>query len=33
MGQGETRIGANRIENNEDYIKASHELLIWGDAK
>lgn len=29
LGQGETRIGANRLENGtESYIKQSHELLI-----
>ena len=29
LGQGETRIGKNRIENGtEDYVKGSHELLI-----
>lgn len=28
MGQGETRIGANRIEKNENHIKQSHEVLI-----
>ena len=30
MGQGETRIGKNRIADNESCsIKKSHELLIW----
>jgi len=30
FSQGDTRIGANRIErNNGSYIKKSHELLIW----
>lgn len=28
MGQGETRIGENRMNGNESHIKASHELLI-----
>jgi DNA adenine methylase len=28
MGQGETRIGANRLEKNMDHIKDSHEILI-----
>ena len=30
LGQGETRIGKNRIENGSNHIKASHELLILG---
>ena len=30
LGQGETRIGKNRIENGTDHVKASHELLILG---
>ena len=29
MGQGETRIGLNRIRNNSNYVKQSHELLIY----
>ncbi|MDI6737045.1 MAG: DNA adenine methylase [Nanoarchaeota archaeon] len=29
MGQGETRIGKNRIENGDDHIKESHEILIF----
>jgi DNA adenine methylase len=30
FGQGDTRIGENRLEdNNGSYIKQSHELLIW----
>nr|AQS34704.1 hypothetical protein [uncultured archaeon] len=29
MGQGETRIGKNRIENGDDHIKASHEIIIF----
>jgi len=29
MGQGETRIGLNRIKNNSNHIKKSHELLIF----
>lgn len=30
MGQGETRIGANRVKDGESHIKKSHELLIIG---
>ncbi len=30
LGQGETRIGKNRIEAEMDHVKASHELLILG---
>ena len=29
MGQGETRIGKNRIENGNGHIKGSHEILIF----
>ena len=29
MGQGETRIGKNRIENGDNHIKDSHELIIF----
>jgi DNA adenine methylase len=29
MGQGETRIGKNRKENGDGYVKASHEILIF----
>ncbi len=30
FGQGDTRIGENRIKNNNgSYVKKSHELLIW----
>jgi len=29
LGQGETRIGVNRLMDNADHIKKSHELLIW----
>ena len=29
MGQGETRIGKNRIEKGDDHIKKSHEILIY----
>ena len=33
LGQGETRIGKNRIENGTNYhIKKSHELIIVGDS-
>ena len=28
MGQGETRIGKNRIEKGDDHIKKSHEIII-----
>ena len=35
MGQGETRIGKNRLERNYDNgnVKHSHELLILGEKK
>lgn len=29
MGQGETRIGVNRKNGNNNHVKKSHELLIW----
>lgn len=29
MGQGETRIGKNRIENGDNHIKESHEIIIF----
>lgn len=29
MGQGETRIGKNRIENGDNHIKDSHEIIIY----
>jgi len=29
MGQGETRIGKNRIEKGDNHIKGSHEILIF----
>ncbi|MBU2562131.1 MAG: DNA adenine methylase [Nanoarchaeota archaeon] len=29
MGQGEKRIGKNRIENGDNHIKGSHEILIF----
>ena len=32
LGQGETRIGKNRLENGSGHIKGSHELLIVKDA-
>ena len=34
LGQGETRVGKNRLENRGDtsYVKGSHELLIVKDA-
>ncbi len=28
MGQGETRIGFNRINGNKNHVKQSHEILI-----
>ena len=28
LGQGETRIGYNRIQDKRDHIKKSHEILI-----
>ena len=33
LGQGETRIGKNRIENGSGHVKNSHELLIVKDRK
>lgn len=33
MGQGETRIGTNRIKNGDNHIKQSHELIIFGPPK
>jgi DNA adenine methylase len=33
MGQGETRIGSNRVRNGDDHTKASHEILIVGRRK
>jgi len=29
MGQGETRIGKNRINNNSNHVKESHEIIIF----
>lgn len=29
MGQGETRIGKNRIKNGDNHIKESHEIMIY----
>lgn len=29
MGQGETRIGKNRIQNGDNHIKGSHEIIIY----
>ena len=29
MGQGETRIGKNRIQNGDDHVKQSHEIIIF----
>lgn len=29
MGQGETRIGKNRVKNGDNHIKESHELMIY----
>lgn len=31
FGQGDTRIGENRLNGNGTHIKKSHELLIWKD--
>ena len=31
LGQGETRIGKNRIESGTGHVKKSHELLIVKD--
>jgi len=33
MGQGETRIGKNRKNGNGNYIKESHEIIIFGPPK
>jgi len=33
MGQGETRIGKNRIENGDNHIKHSHEIVIFSPPK
>ena len=33
MGQGETRIGLNRIKNGTNHVKKSHELLIYKPKK
>jgi len=33
MGQGETRIGKNRIKANNSHVKQSHELIIFGSPK
>jgi len=33
MGQGETRIGKNRIANGDDHIKKSHEIIIFSPPK
>ncbi|OGV96982.1 restriction endonuclease [Microgenomates group bacterium RBG_16_45_19] len=33
MGQGETRIGANRIRKGDNHIKQSHEIIIYGPPK
>jgi len=33
MGQGETRIGKNRIGNRSNHIKESHEIIIFGPPK
>jgi len=33
MGQGETRIGKNRIENGNGHIKDSHEIIIFSPPK
>ena len=33
MGQGETRIGKNRIESGDDHVKKSHEIIIFSPSK
>lgn len=33
MGQGETRIGKNRIENGDNHIKDSHEIIIFSPSR
>ena len=33
MGQGETRIGKNRIGNGSNHIKESHEIIVFGPPK
>jgi len=33
MGQGEKRIGKNRIENGDNHIKGSHEIIIFSPPK
>ncbi len=33
MGQGEIRIGKNRIENGDDHVKESHEIIIFSPPK
>jgi len=33
MGQGETRIGKNRIEKGDNHIKKSHEIIIFAPSK
>ena len=33
MGQGETRIGKNRIKNKTNHVKESHEILIYSPPK
>lgn len=33
MGQGETRIGKNRIQNGDNHIKESHEIIIFSPPK
>ncbi len=33
MGQGETRIGKNRIKNKSDHVKKSHEVIIFSSGK
>lgn len=33
MGQGETRIGTNRMKNGDNHIKQSHEIIIFGQPK
>ncbi|MEY4444742.1 MAG: site-specific methyltransferase, partial [Actinomycetota bacterium] len=33
MGQGETRIGTNRINDKNNHVKESHEILIYSPRK
>ncbi len=33
MGQGETRIGKNRMENGDNHVKESHEIIVYCPSK